>query len=51
MKNSRISSSPADLESFSLLMALQIFASETEARDKNSEDCERRGMSIGQWLL
>jgi hypothetical protein len=36
-----ISSSPTDLEGFSLLMALQTLASEIRARDKNSEDCER----------
>jgi hypothetical protein len=46
-----ISSSPTDLEGFSLLMALQKSASEMGARDKNSEDCERVGKSIEQWLL
>jgi hypothetical protein len=34
----RISSSPTDLEGFSLLMALRTSASEIGARDKNSED-------------
>jgi hypothetical protein len=34
---------PTDLEGFSLLMALQTSTSEIEARDKNSEDCERGG--------
>jgi hypothetical protein len=48
MTNPEISSSPTHLEGFGLLMALQTSASETEARDKNSEDCERGGMSIGQ---
>jgi hypothetical protein len=37
------SSSSTDLEDFSLLMVLQIFASEVGARDTNSEDCERGG--------
>jgi hypothetical protein len=46
-----ISSSPTDLEDFSLLMALQTSASETRARDRNSEHCERRGRSIEQQLL
>jgi hypothetical protein len=46
-----ISSSPTDLEGFSLLMALQTSASEMGARDKISEDCERGGKSIEQWLL
>jgi hypothetical protein len=34
-----ISSSPTDLEGFSLLMALQTSASKMGARDKISEDC------------
>jgi hypothetical protein len=51
MTNPRISSSPIDLEGFSLLMALQIFVSETRARDKNSKDCEKGVTSKGQWLL
>jgi hypothetical protein len=36
-----ISSSPTDLDGFSLLMALQTSASEIGVRDKNSEGCER----------
>jgi hypothetical protein len=32
-------------------MALQTSASEIEARDTNSEDCEREGKPIGQLLL
>jgi hypothetical protein len=39
---------PADLEGFRLLMALQTSESEINLRDKNSEDCERRRMAIGQ---
>jgi hypothetical protein len=46
-----MSSSPMDLEGFGLLMALQTYASEIGARDKNSEDCERGGKSVEQWLL
>jgi hypothetical protein len=46
-----ISSSPKNLEVFSLLMALQTSASEIGARVKNSEDCERGGKSIEQLLL
>jgi hypothetical protein len=38
-----ISSSPTDLEGFSLLMALQTSASEMGARDTNSEGYERGG--------
>jgi hypothetical protein len=41
MINPGISSSPTELEDFSLLMALQTSASEIGARDKNSEDCAR----------
>jgi hypothetical protein len=41
--NPGISSSPTDLESFSLLMSLQISASEIGARDKNSDNCKRGG--------
>jgi hypothetical protein len=51
MTNSGLPTSPRDLEGFSLLLALQTAGSETGARDKNSEDCETGGMSIGQWLL
>jgi hypothetical protein len=46
-----ISSRPRDFESCFLLMALQTSASETGAKDKNSEHCERRGRSIDQQLL
>jgi hypothetical protein len=46
-----ISSSPTDLEGFSLLMDLQTSALEIGGRDKNSEDCERGGKSIEQLLL
>jgi hypothetical protein len=46
-----ISSIPTDFEGFLLLMALQTSASETGARDRNSEHCERRGRSIEQQLL
>jgi hypothetical protein len=46
-----ISSSLRDFECCSLLMALQISASETGTRDRNSEHCERRGRSIGLQLL
>jgi hypothetical protein len=46
-----ISSSPTDLEGLSLLTALQTSASEMEARDKNSENCERGRKSTEQWLL
>jgi hypothetical protein len=49
-----ISSSPTDFESFSFLMALQTFTSETEARDRNSEHCETgkvdRATVIMNWL-
>jgi hypothetical protein len=38
MTNPGISSSPTDLEGFSLLIALQTSKSEIGARDKNSED-------------
>jgi hypothetical protein len=51
MTNPVISSSPTGLESLSLLFAFQTSTLEMEARDKNSEDCERGGMSTGQWLL
>jgi hypothetical protein len=46
-----ISSSPTNLEGFSLLLALQTSASETGATDRNSEHCERRGKSIEEQLL
>jgi hypothetical protein len=46
-----ISSSPANFEGFSLLMALQTSASETGARDRNSEHSERWGRSMEQQLL
>jgi hypothetical protein len=46
-----ISPSPTDLEGFGLLMALQTSATEMGATDKSSEDRERGGMSIGQWLV
>jgi hypothetical protein len=46
-----ISSSPTDIAGFSLLMALQTSASETGKRDRNSEECDRRGRSIEQQLL
>jgi hypothetical protein len=42
----RISSSPTDLEGFSLSMALQTSASETGVRDKNSEKYKKQGRSI-----
>jgi hypothetical protein len=45
------SSSLTDIEGFSLLMALQTSASETEARDRNAEQCEKQGKSIEQHLL
>jgi hypothetical protein len=51
MTNSVISLSPRDLEGFSILMYLQTYASEIGTRDKNSEYCEKGGMSKGQWLL
>jgi hypothetical protein len=40
-----------DLGSFNLLMAFQTSTSETGARDKNSEECERWGRLIEQQLL
>jgi hypothetical protein len=46
-----ILSSPTGLDGFSLLMALQSFASKIGTRDKNSEDCGRKIMSLGQLLL
>jgi hypothetical protein len=46
-----ISSSTTDFQGFILLMALQTSASETRAKDKNSEECERRGRSTEQQLL
>jgi hypothetical protein len=51
MMKPAISSSPTDFEGYSLLMALQTSASETGARDRNSEHCERRGRSIEEQLL
>jgi hypothetical protein len=45
MANPGISSSPTSLER---LMTLQISASKLDARDKDSEDCERGGMSVRQ---
>jgi hypothetical protein len=51
MTNPGVSSSLTDLKGFSLLMALQTSKSEIGARDKNPEDCERGGKSIGQLLL
>jgi hypothetical protein len=46
-----ISSSPTDFETFSVLMALRISASETGAGDKPSEESERGGKSRGLHLL
>jgi hypothetical protein len=46
-----ISSSPTDVDGFSLLMALQTSSLEIRARDKNPEDCGREGKSIGHELL
>jgi hypothetical protein len=43
-----ISSSPTDFEGFGFVMDLQTSASETAARDKNSEECERQRRSIEQ---
>jgi hypothetical protein len=51
MINPGISSSPADREGFRRLTALQTSSSETGARCRDLEDCERGCDSIGQWVL
>jgi hypothetical protein len=38
-----ISSSPTDVDGFSLFMALQTSSSEIRASDRNSDDCGREG--------
>jgi hypothetical protein len=43
-------SRPTDLEGFSVVMALQISASEIGVRYKGLENCGRGGMSIKQCL-
>jgi hypothetical protein len=51
MINPGISSSPADREGFSRLMALRTSSSETRERDKVSEDCGKGWKSTGHWIL
>jgi hypothetical protein len=49
--NPGMSSTPADLDGFSSLMALIISESEREAKGKNSEDDKMVGKTIGQGFL
>jgi hypothetical protein len=48
---SRMSSSPTDLDGLRRLMALITSDSEKDAKVKNSEDDKRVGMTAGQGLL
>jgi hypothetical protein len=49
--NPGMSSTPADLDGLSRLMALTMSGSETDAKCKNSEDDKMVGKTLGEELL